>query len=75
MRRLNKMTETQFYISGLKCDGCIANSRAKLEKVTGYESSEFDLKGGEMKIFGDVDPQAIIAAMSDAGYGAVVKSA
>lgn len=69
------MAETQFYISGLKCDGCIASSRAKLEKVTGYESSEFDLKAGEMKIFGDVDPQAVIAAMSEAGYGAVVKSA
>lgn len=68
------MTETQFYISGLKCDGCIASSRAKLEKVTGYESSAFDLKAGEMKVTGDVDPQAVIAAMKEAGYGAVVKS-
>ena len=68
------MQETQFYISGLKCDGCIANSKAKLEKVTGYESSEFDLKAGEMKVVGDVDPQAVIAAIHDAGYSAVVKS-
>jgi copper chaperone CopZ len=69
------MQETQFYISGLKCDGCIAASRAKLEEVTGYESSEFDLKAGEMKVIGDVDPQAIITAINDAGYSAVVKSA
>jgi len=68
------VTETQFYISGLKCDGCIASSRAKLENVTGYESSAFDLKAGEMKVTGDVDPQAVIAAMKEAGYGAVVKS-
>ncbi|WP_455375685.1 heavy-metal-associated domain-containing protein [Kaarinaea lacus] len=69
------MHETQFYISGLKCDGCIASSKAKLEQVTGYESSEFDLKAGEMKVIGDVDPQAVIAAITEAGYSAVVKSA
>ena len=69
------MNETQFYISGLKCDGCIASSKAKLAQVTGYESSEFDLKAGEMKVIGDVDPQAVIAAIHDAGYSAVVKSA
>lgn len=69
------MSETQFYISGLKCDSCIANARSKLESVTGYEASEFDLKAGEMKVAGDVDPQAVIAAIVDAGYNAVVKSA
>lgn len=68
------MSETQFYISGLKCDGCIANARSKLENVTGYESSEFDLKAGEMKVVGDVDPQAVVAAIVEAGYNAVVKS-
>jgi len=69
------MQETQFYISGLKCDGCISKSKAQLEKVTGYKSSEFDLKAGEMKVVGDVDPQAVIAAITEAGYNAVVKSA
>lgn len=69
------MQETEFYISGLKCDGCIANTKSKLEKVPGYQSAEFDLKAGEMKVVGDVDPQSVIAAVVDAGYGAVVKSA
>lgn len=68
------MNETHFYISGLKCDGCIANARSKLEHVTGYENSEFDLNAGEMKVGGDVDPQAVIAAIVEAGYNAVVKS-
>jgi len=67
--------ETTFYISGLKCGGCIANARASLEKVTGYESADFNLEEGIMKVKGGVDPQAISAAMSEAGYAAVVKSA
>lgn len=67
-------TETTFFISGLKCGGCIANAKNSLEKVTGYESADFDLEAGIMKVSGDIDPQAICAAMSDAGYSAVVKS-
>jgi copper chaperone CopZ len=67
-------SETTFYISGLKCGGCITNARNSLQKVFGYESADFDLEAGEMKVKGDVDPQAISAAMSEAGYAAVVKS-
>ncbi|MCI0506464.1 MAG: heavy-metal-associated domain-containing protein [Gammaproteobacteria bacterium] len=68
-------TETTFYISGLKCGGCIATAKESLSKVTGFESAEFDLKAGIMRITGDVDPQAVSRAMSDVGYAAVVKSA
>ena len=66
--------KTTFYISGLKCGGCIANAKNSLEKVTGYESADFDLEAGTMKVTGDVDPQAISIAMTEAGYAAVVKS-
>ena len=66
--------ETTFYISGLKCGGCIANARASLGKVIGYESADFNLEAGIMKVKGGVDPQAISVAMSEAGYAAVVKS-
>lgn len=68
-------TETTFYISGLSCGGCIEKSQKSLQNVVGYESSEFDLEAGIMTIKGDVDPQAVSAAMAEAGYGAVVKSA
>lgn len=66
--------ETTFYISGLKCGGCIATAKSALENVTGYETSDFDLEAGVMKITGDIDPQAVSAAMSEVGYAAVVKS-
>jgi len=66
--------ETTFYISGLKCGGCIANANKSLQNVVGFESAEFDLEAGIMKVAGDIDPQAISHAMSEAGYAAVVKS-
>ena len=67
-------TETSFYISGLKCDGCITTAKKALTNVTGYESAEFDLDTGIMRVTGDIDPQAISIAMSEVGYAAVVKS-
>ena len=69
------MTETMFYISGLKCDGCIATAKGSLSKVSGFESADFDLNAGTMCVIGDIDPQAIAQAMADVGYAAVVKSA
>lgn len=68
-------SETTFYISGLKCDGCVKTAKSALAKVTGYESAEIDLEAGTMHVTGDVDPQAISTAMSEVGYAAVVKSA
>ncbi|WP_455202352.1 heavy-metal-associated domain-containing protein [Kaarinaea lacus] len=67
-------TETTFYISGLKCDGCVATAKNALSNVTGYESADFDLDAGIMQVTGEIDPQAISVAMSEAGYAAVVKS-
>ena len=67
--------ETEFYISGLTCDGCVKTAKGALSSITGFEDAEIDLRQGTMKVKGDVDPQAIAEAMASVGYGAVVKSA
>lgn len=67
-------TETNFYISGLKCEGCVTTAKNALKNVTGYESAEIDLEAGTMCVTGDVDPQAVSTAISEVGYAAVVKS-
>jgi len=67
-------TETTFYISGLKCDGCVTTAKNALSNVTGYLSADIDLEASTMRVTGDVDPQAISVAMSEVGYAAVVKS-
>jgi copper chaperone CopZ len=68
------MTETAFYVQGMKCNGCIATAEKVLQDVDGFESAEFDLAEGTAKIAGDVDPQAVCQALTQAGYPAVVKS-
>lgn len=68
-------TVTQFYIEGMKCDGCIANVKQALSELPGYIDAEFDLAGGTGTVKGDIDPQAVSQAMTQAGYPAVVKSA
>lgn len=67
--------KTQFYVQGMKCDGCITAANEGLAKVPGFESAEFDLSAGTAVITGDVDPQAVTQALTEKGYPAVVKSA
>lgn len=66
--------KTQFYVQGMKCDGCIANANKALTDVPGFESAEFDLQLGTAEVSGNVDPQAVCQALAGAGYPAVVKS-
>ena len=68
------MSVTQYYVQGMKCDGCIATGNKALVEVPGFESAEFDLEAGTGTVQGDVDPQAVCQALSDAGYPSVVKS-
>jgi Cu+-exporting ATPase len=66
--------ETQFYVTGMSCDGCIKKARETLGNLPGYEASEFDLEAGTAVVTGDVDPQAVAHALTEVGYPAVVKS-
>lgn len=68
------MSETQYYVQGMKCGGCIEAGNKALAEVNGFESAEFDLATGTAVVQGDVDPQAVCMALSNAGYPAVVKS-
>jgi copper chaperone CopZ len=63
-----------FYVQNMKCDGCIKKASEALQVVPGFESVEFDLKQGTATVTGAVDPQSVIAALTETGYPAVVKS-
>jgi len=69
------MTTTQFFVTGMKCDGCIKRATAALQDVPGFDSAEFDLKEGVATVSGDIDPQAVAQALTETGYPATVKSA
>lgn len=66
--------QTQFYVAGMSCDGCVKKARESLASVAGFESAEFDLEAGTATIEGEVDPQAVAQALNDVGYPSVVKS-
>lgn len=66
--------KTQYFVQGMKCDGCITLANEGLAQVPGFESAEFDLAAGTAVIFGNVDPQAVTQALTEKGYPAVVKS-
>lgn len=67
-------TITRVYVQNMKCGGCIANANKALATVPGFEAAEFNLAEGTGVIRGEVDPQAVTHALTEAGYPAVVKS-
>jgi copper chaperone CopZ len=68
-------TKTEFYVTGMTCNGCIKKATEALTQIQGYESASFDLEQGTGVVVGDIDPQAAAQALTEAGYPAVVKSA
>ncbi|MDP2706950.1 MAG: heavy metal-associated domain-containing protein [Burkholderiales bacterium] len=69
---MNRTVETRYRVSGMKCGGCIAKATEAVSKLPGYQASEFDLKAASAVVKGSVDPQAVIEALTRAGYPAEV---
>ncbi len=63
-------SQTVFEVRGMKCGGCIARATEALKQLPGYEGAEFDLKRGTAVVRGEVDAQAVIHALTNAGYPA-----
>jgi len=67
--------KTQFHVSGMKCGGCVNSVQKALKNVIGFESADVDLKQGTAIVIGEIDPQGVCQALTEAGFPAVVKSA
>ncbi len=66
--------ETRYSVQNMKCGGCIAKATEAVAQLPGYEGVEFDLKSGTAVVKGAVDTQAVIRALTGAGYPASVRS-
>jgi Cu+-exporting ATPase len=64
------MQETRFSVQGMKCGGCVARAREAVSKLDGCEGAEFDFKSGRGVVKGNVDPEAVIHALTKLGYPA-----
>ena len=65
----------QYNVTGMSCAACSARVEKAVSKVPGVTACSVSLLTNSMGVEGTAAPQAIIAAVEDAGYGASEKGA
>jgi len=65
-------TTQQFKVDGMKCQHCVQTTTKAVEALPGYQSSEIDLAAGTLTVVGDIDPAAVCAAVTEAGFPTTV---
>jgi len=65
-------TEIKLKITGMTCGHCVAHTKKNLEAVPGVTEAEVTLEPGGAVVKGDADAVALVAAVKEAGYEAVV---
>ena len=65
----------QYTVTGMSCAACSARVEKAVSKVPGVTSCSVSLLTNSMGVEGQADAAAIIAAVTDAGYGASKKAA
>jgi copper chaperone len=65
---------TELTVNGMTCGHCETSVKNALKNVPGVQDVRVDLTGGTAIVQGDADPQALIAAVTEEGYGAQVRS-
>ena len=63
----------QYLVTGMSCAACQARVEKAVGKVPGVDSVSVSLLTNSMKVEGKADPEEIIRAVEDAGYGAEAK--
>ncbi|MEE3044748.1 MAG: cation transporter [Pseudomonadota bacterium] len=61
-------------VEKMSCGHCANAVTSAATKVSGVESAKVDLESGELAVSGTADVNALIAAITDAGYPASVTS-
>ena len=65
----------QYTVTGMSCAACSARVEKAVSKVPGVTACSVSLLTNSMGVEGSAEPQAVIAAVEEAGYGAAVKGA
>ena len=64
----------QYTVTGMSCAACSTRVEKAVSKVPGVDSCSVSLLTNSMGVEGEVSPEAIIAAVTEAGYGASEKA-
>lgn len=67
------MMKKKYKVGGMNCAACVARVEKSVKGVSGVQSCEVNLLLGSMSVEGDVSDDAIIAAVTSAGYSASVE--
>ncbi len=59
----------KYRVTGMSCAACSARVEKAVGSLPGVESCSVNLLTGDMSVSGDVTKEAVIAAVTDAGYG------
>ena len=65
----------QYNVTGMSCAACSARVEKAVSKVPGVTACSVSLLTNSMGVEGTASPQAVIAAVEGAGYGASEKGA
>ena len=65
----------QYNVTGMSCAACSARVEKAVSKVPGVTACSVSLLTNSMGVEGNAAPQAVIAAVEQAGYGASLKGA
>ena len=63
----------QYHVTGMSCAACSSRVEKAVSKVPGVESCSISLLTNSMGVEGTASPEAVIAAVEAAGYGASCK--
>ena len=64
---------TELTVSGMTCGHCEKAVEGALKGVPGVQTVRVDLQGGTATVQGEADPQALMAAVTEEGYGAQLR--
>ena len=67
------MCTSQFQVTGMTCGHCEMSVREEVEKIAGVESIDVSAQTGRLVVTSaaEVDADAVVAAVDEAGYKAV----
>jgi len=66
------MSTIDLQVQGMTCGSCVRHVTQALTPVAGVDRVEVDLNTGLVRVEGNTDSTALIAALDDAGYPAQV---
>jgi copper chaperone len=62
------MTTSTYKVEGMTCGHCKQSVETSLAGLAGVTAATADVEAGTVAVEGDVDDDAVTAAISDAGY-------